>query len=218
MRAISIERCGQQQEAVHPSTFDPLACSTQSPQKKMSFIEEDISKILIELQSLRLRIARVNLNSIQDVQPDVVPPSFLCPITHDVMKDPYIVVETGHSYERVSIASWLAFNKTDPKTNNVLTNKALVPNHTLRGAIDDFFSVHSRSKRTDGVNQAPRQRMHYVIRVWTHDVRSGRIKSTDAHVALDLPTAELVCLLHLRIQHRNPFSCIFVFNIEIHCI
>ena len=163
-------------------------------------IEDDFAKILHDIQSLRLRVA----NEAVGPSNQHVPSNFLCPITHDIMQDPYIVAETGHSYERSSIVSWLASNMTDPKTNRILTNKALFPNHTLRGAIDDFIS-DLNSKKSAGttniyspcpVSASP---PHYIIRTWSHDLRLGRVTSTDAHVAPDLPTAELVRCLAIEI-------------------
>lgn len=84
---------------------------------------------------------------------EVINPDFFCPITDDVMRDP-VITSAGHSYERSAIegnektsalrlayncmcvAGWLAMHNTDPKTNIVLESLALVPNHTLRSAIE----------------------------------------------------------------------------------
>ena len=192
MRTFSIEHRHSPIQDAAPPSLRALSCNPHPSQEKLGFIEDDISKILMDLQALRLRISSVSSSGIFEMQPDGIPPSFFCPITHDVMKDPYIVAETGHSYERSSIASWLSLNSTDPKTNRVLSNKSLVPNHTLRGAIDDFFSELSKEKTGTVGLYRPAQKAHYVVRVWTHDQRSSRLTSTDAHVALDLPTAELV--------------------------
>ena len=39
-----------------------------------------------------------------------VPPSFYCPITFEIMRDPVITVD-GHSYERVAIEEWISLNR-----------------------------------------------------------------------------------------------------------
>jgi len=44
-----------------------------------------------------------------------------------------------HSYERVAIEQWFQRRDTSPKTNEVLESTALIPNHTLRGAIESFL-------------------------------------------------------------------------------
>jgi hypothetical protein len=98
-----------------------------------------------------------------------VPDSFRCPITQEVMVDPVMVAETGHTYERAAILRWLGTNRfpaqftrlpahrwqtecvglcarsTDPRTNVRLTTKLLVPNHGLRATIEDFLRPCSHS-------------------------------------------------------------------------
>ena len=67
-------------------------------------------------------------------------PEFLCPITGEVMQDPFIT-SVGHSYERAAIEAWLEVKDTDPLTNTILCNKALVPNHALRNAIGAWLGT-----------------------------------------------------------------------------
>jgi len=62
------------------------------------------------------------------------PDQFTCPITQDIMSDPVIAAD-GHSYERAAIARWLQSHETSPKTNQVLQNKHLLPNHGLKSLI-----------------------------------------------------------------------------------
>ncbi|KAJ1484601.1 hypothetical protein T484DRAFT_1894077 [Baffinella frigidus] len=76
-----------------------------------------------------------------------VPDSFRCPITQEVMTDPVMVAETGHTYERAAILRWLQTNSTDPKTNVPLQTKQLVPNHGLRATIEDFLNPPIRPIR-----------------------------------------------------------------------
>ena len=74
-----------------------------------------------------------------------VPDGFRCPITQDVMVDPVMVAETGHTYERSAIARWLAEHTTDPKTNVELVSKTLIPNHGLRATIEEFLANHGNT-------------------------------------------------------------------------
>jgi hypothetical protein len=67
-----------------------------------------------------------------------VPDSFRCHITQDVMVDPVIVTETGHTYERSAIEQWLRTHNTDPFTNMQLSSNNLIPNHSLRASIQEF--------------------------------------------------------------------------------
>jgi hypothetical protein len=71
-----------------------------------------------------------------------VPSAFTCPITSEVMKDPVLVPETGHSYERQAIERWFSTHDTDPMTGVRVTHKTLAPNHSLRRMIQE--SVHKK--------------------------------------------------------------------------
>ena len=66
-----------------------------------------------------------------------LPDEFLCPITREVMNEP-VVCSDGHTYELQSIQQWLRTHRTSPKTNSVLPNKNLIPNHALRSQINDL--------------------------------------------------------------------------------
>ena len=65
------------------------------------------------------------------------PPSFLCPITDEIMVDP-VICSDGHSYERSAIEDWLRCHDRSPQTNAPLSNKDLTPNHALRNAIEEW--------------------------------------------------------------------------------
>lgn len=67
------------------------------------------------------------------------PPSFFCPITQDVMRDP-VLIGDGHTYEREAIKHWLSGHSTSPMTNAPLDarQRNMVPNHTLRSMIVEF--------------------------------------------------------------------------------
>ena len=70
---------------------------------------------------------------------DDIPPSFFCPITFDLFKDPVILGNTGHTFERAAITDWLESNTTDPLSNESLTDTTLVVNFALRDAINDYL-------------------------------------------------------------------------------
>lgn len=77
-----------------------------------------------------------------------IPTSFVCPLTGQIMLDPVITC-TGYSYERSAIEKWLKNNNTCPTTKVVLSNKNLLPNHTLKKFIEEFLTVGIDSvKRT----------------------------------------------------------------------
>ena len=52
----------------------------------------------------------------------------------EIMRDP-VIISDGHSYERRNIEKWLSDKNTSPLTGEALSNKSLIPNHSLRGTI-----------------------------------------------------------------------------------
>ena len=80
------------------------------------------------------------------------PDAFVCPITHEVMKDP-VVATDGHTYERKAMKEWLTRHDTSPMTGVTLPSEVVVPNHNLRSQI-------RRSKEnssTDDSDTAPEE-------------------------------------------------------------
>ncbi|KDO32134.1 hypothetical protein SPRG_03351 [Saprolegnia parasitica CBS 223.65] len=65
--------------------------------------------------------------------------SFVCPISREVMRDP-VVAGDGHSYERSEILRWFQQRLTSPVTNQPVASAAVVPNHTLKQAIQEACS------------------------------------------------------------------------------
>ena len=66
-----------------------------------------------------------------------VPAEFFCSITHDAMVDPVIAWD-GHTYERVSVARWLAKHSTSPMTGAPMPDFTLRPNHSMRSQMISF--------------------------------------------------------------------------------
>ena len=56
----------------------------------------------------------------------------LCPIRHEIMRDPVVLVATGHSFEREAIEEWFENNDTHPLTGETVANKTLVTNFSLK--------------------------------------------------------------------------------------
>ncbi|KAI4371554.1 hypothetical protein MLD38_019774 [Melastoma candidum] len=70
-----------------------------------------------------------------------VPQYFTCPIMHEIMEDP-LVAGDGFTYEAEAIRGWLDQHDTSPMTNLPLPNLNLVPNRTLRSAIQEWHQNH----------------------------------------------------------------------------
>ncbi|KAL7306022.1 hypothetical protein TKK_0001488 [Trichogramma kaykai] len=70
----------------------------------------------------------------------VIPDEFLCPITHEIMREP-VQCSDGFTYERAAINEWFLCGKfTSPMTNEPLATTGLMTNVQLRNAI--FTLLH----------------------------------------------------------------------------
>jgi len=69
---------------------------------------------------------------------EAVPESFICPISHEIMRDPYIDPD-GNSYERQTIMDWLSRNPMSPITRRPMAQSGLIPNRSLRTLIQQFL-------------------------------------------------------------------------------
>ncbi|KAF9613949.1 hypothetical protein IFM89_013484 [Coptis chinensis] len=68
-----------------------------------------------------------------------VPSYFLCPIFQEVMRDPRVAAD-GFTYESEAISGWLdGGHNTSPMTNLTLSNCDLIPNRSLRSAIEEWL-------------------------------------------------------------------------------
>ncbi|XP_052142652.1 U-box domain-containing protein 34-like [Oryza glaberrima] len=100
------------------------------------------SEVLPKLQEILHRItSTVNLRS-----PKLnVPSHFVCPIMQEVMNDPYVAAD-GHTYEQQAIKAWLKKHKVSPVTRRILPNLSVIPNHSLRAAIQQWKSQSAHAK------------------------------------------------------------------------
>ena len=71
-----------------------------------------------------------------------VPQYFICPITHNIMNEPYVDNE-GNSYEEIAIKQWLTNSNTSPITRAPLTINNLMPNRSLKEAIIAYLNPHN---------------------------------------------------------------------------
>ncbi|KAH6817924.1 U-box domain-containing protein kinase family protein [Perilla frutescens var. frutescens] len=67
------------------------------------------------------------------------PSYFICPIFQEIMQDP-VVAADGFTYESEALKGWLeSGHDTSPMTNLKLQHCDMVPNHTLRSAIQEWL-------------------------------------------------------------------------------
>ncbi|KAI3974962.1 hypothetical protein MKX01_005073 [Papaver californicum] len=100
-------------------------------------LESEVMKVLEPLKdSCR---ASTSSSWMGDEEQSQGPPSyFLCPISQQIMRDPHVAAD-GFTYEAGALKEWLdGGNETSPMTNLKLTHLNLVPNHSLRSAIQEW--------------------------------------------------------------------------------
>ncbi|BBM99776.1 hypothetical protein MPTK1_1g23740 [Marchantia polymorpha subsp. ruderalis] len=73
-------------------------------------------------------------------------PSFLCPLTKEVMKDPVILGCTEKTYEKSAILEHFDGQSegscTDPESGQILVKKELRPNNSLRAGIEEWDALN----------------------------------------------------------------------------
>mmetsp|Transcript_26055 Transcript_26055/g.46236 ORF Transcript_26055/g.46236 Transcript_26055/m.46236 type:complete len:342 (+) Transcript_26055:1081-2106(+) len=69
------------------------------------------------------------------------PPAYLmCPLSHDLMKDPVITTD-GHSFERSAIERWFKTSKQSPITGVELASKLIRSNYALKVASQTYLET-----------------------------------------------------------------------------
>ncbi|XP_010534778.1 PREDICTED: putative U-box domain-containing protein 58 [Tarenaya hassleriana] len=112
---------------------------TRLRKKNQGMIARERAKMRLVLETFRkerddaLEITQHLLAGETDARQ--TPPSFFCPITQEVMKDPQVAAD-GFTYEAEAIRKWIdSGHDTSPITNLKLSHLALLPNHALRSVI-----------------------------------------------------------------------------------
>ncbi|KAL6604595.1 hypothetical protein ACP70R_043022 [Stipagrostis hirtigluma subsp. patula] len=94
------------------------------------------SEVLPQLDEILHRItSSVNLRNPKQR----VPSHFICPITQELMEDPHVAAD-GHTYEHHAIKAWIKRYDISPVTSCKLPNSSIIPNHSLRAAIQQWKS------------------------------------------------------------------------------
>ncbi|KAG8432357.1 hypothetical protein GDO86_016847 [Hymenochirus boettgeri] len=111
--------------------------------KKLLHLTKESLQNDLKIESVGLcsKIVRKTEELKGNVNPDSssIPDEFLCPITWEIMRDPFIASD-GYSYERKAIEDWISRKKrTSPMTNLPLENLLLTPNRTLKMAVNRWL-------------------------------------------------------------------------------
>lgn len=95
----------------------------------------------IPLQVCAALAPSVHATTSELLLPDA-PPNYLCPISKQVMIEPVLLVETGHTYEASAIHKWLDTSDVCPMNGQRLRSKQTAPNFTLKSLIAEWATTH----------------------------------------------------------------------------
>jgi leucine-rich repeat protein SHOC2 len=93
-------------------------------------------------RTLRTASAQGNLSA-PDADLDAEPEELMCPITRAMFRDPVMVVESGHTYERSDVLSHFERNGAkDPYTNCALSSTKVMTNWAVRQIVQAWLIKH----------------------------------------------------------------------------
>jgi leucine-rich repeat protein SHOC2 len=95
------------------------------------------------VRTRRSASARGDLPDAPDADLDAEPEVLMCPITRAVFRDPVMVVDSGHTYERSAILSHFDRNGAkDPLTRRALSSTKVMTNWAMRNVVQDWLDKH----------------------------------------------------------------------------
>ena len=95
------------------------------------------------VRTRRSASARGDLPDAPDADLDAEPEELLCPITRAVFRDPVVVVDSGHTYERSAILSHFGRNGArDPLTRRALSSTKVMTNWAVRQIVQAWLDKH----------------------------------------------------------------------------
>lgn len=104
---------------------------------------EDGSRELSEniVDQIKL-LNEVFCKAVEDDTPCEIPDYLCCKITLDILQDP-VITPSGVSYERVALLEHLEkVGKFDPFTREPLDKNQLIPNLSIKGAVQEYLKKH----------------------------------------------------------------------------
>ena len=95
------------------------------------------------VRTRRSASARSDLPDAPDADLEDEPEVLLCPITRVMFRDPVMVVDSGHTYERSAILSHFERNGAkDPLTRRALSSTKVMTNWVVRQIFRDWLEKH----------------------------------------------------------------------------
>ncbi|XP_064934855.1 U-box domain-containing protein 33-like [Musa acuminata AAA Group] len=121
-----------------------LRCSDTSRRNRPDLVAEIWRVVEPMMKAASVSVSSVSYNSFSEENYQI-PSYFICPIFQEVMSDPLIAAD-GFTYEAEAIKGWIdSGHETSPMTNLQLPNCELIPNRTLRSAIQEWLQLQQQS-------------------------------------------------------------------------
>ncbi len=74
-----------------------------------------------------------------------IPEDILCLIIQQIMTDPVMLMESGHTYEKEAILKWFEKKDIDPATGRKIIAKTIAPNIMARKMVTSFLETPKKS-------------------------------------------------------------------------
>jgi len=111
-----------------------------SKRRKTSNVSGNVSA---GVQTRRSASARGDPPNAPDADLDAEPEVLMCPITRTVFRDPVVVVDSGHTYERSAILSHFERNGAkDPLTRRALSSTKVMTLWSMRNVVQAWLDKH----------------------------------------------------------------------------
>jgi leucine-rich repeat protein SHOC2 len=95
------------------------------------------------VQTRRSASARGDLPDALNADLDAEPEELMCPITRTMFRDPVVVVDSGHTYERSAILSHFERNGAkDPLTRRALSSTKVMTLWSMRNVVQAWLDKH----------------------------------------------------------------------------
>ena len=115
-----------------------------SKRRKTSAVSQPASgNTSADERTRRSASARGDLPDAPDADLDAEPEVLMCPITRTVFRDPVVVVDSGHTYERSAILSHFERNGAkDPLTRRALSSTKVMTLWSMRNVVQAWLDKH----------------------------------------------------------------------------
>ena len=115
-----------------------------SKRRKTSDVSQSASENTSSgVQTQRSASARDDLPDTPDADLDAEPEELMCPITRTMFRDPVVVVDSGHTYERSAILAHFERNgASDPLTRRALSSTKVMTLWSMRNVVQAWVDKH----------------------------------------------------------------------------